>query len=42
MDSAVTLCTSELYDAKKDGYSGRRYPIRDSNNLYIGMELKLD
>ena len=42
MDSAMTLCTSKLYDAKKDGYSGGCYPIRDSNNLYIGVELKLD
>ena len=23
-------------------YSGGCYPIRDSNNLYIGVELKLD
>lgn len=42
IDSASKLCTGRLYEAKHKGYSGGCYPIKDDNNIYVGMELKID
>lgn len=42
MNSATSTCAGKLANAKKSGYGGGCYPLRDEKGLYIGMELIID
>lgn len=42
MNSATSTCAGALSDAKKKGFGGGCWPMKNETGIYIGMELKID